>query len=184
MPLSNRRLAWSILLHDVGKAVTRSVDDTGRIRFFGHESKGAEIAETICRRLRMPISDMESCVHAVTFHMRFASVTAMKTAKLRKLIGEADFAMELELHRLDCICSNGLMDGFNFLLDTMYIYSGETQALPPPFVRGKELIAAGIKPQVKFKEVLDTIYERQLAGEFENKNAALKAALEMFEQQL
>ncbi len=180
MTLPSRRLAWSILLHDVGKAPTRTIDETGRIRFFGHETKGAEIAETICRRLRMPVNDMESCVHAVANHMRFASVTAMKTAKLRKLIGEPDFAMELELHRLDCICSNGLMDGFNFLLDKLQIYSGETQALPPPFVRGKDLIANGIPPQIKFKKVLETIYDRQLAGEFDNKNAALQAALEMF----
>lgn len=180
MALPSRRLAWSVLLHDVGKAATRSVDVNGRIRFFGHESKGAEIAEALCRRLRMPIADMESCIHAVTNHMRFASVTAMKTAKLRKLIGEADFAMELELHRLDCLCSNGLMDGFNFLLDTMNIYSGNEKALPPPFVRGKELIANGIPPQVKFKAVLDAIYERQLAGEFPDAQSALQAALEMF----
>ena len=180
MALPSRRLAWSVLLHDIGKAATRSVDANGRIRFFGHESKGAEIAEAVCRRLRMPIADMESCIHAVTNHMRFASVTAMKTAKLRKLIGEADFAMELELHRLDCLCSNGLMDGFNFLLDTMNIYSGNEKALPPPFVRGKELIANGIQPQVKFKAVLDAIYERQLAGEFPDAQAALQAALEMF----
>ena len=180
MALPSRRLAWSVLLHDVGKAATRSVDVNGRIRFFGHESKGAEIAEALCRRLRMPIADMESCIHAVTNHMRFASVTAMKTAKLRKLIGEADFAMELELHRLDCLCSNGLMDGFNFLLDTMNIYSGNEKALPPPFVRGKELIANGIPPQVKFKAVLDAIYERQLAGEFPDAQSALQAAWEMF----
>ena len=180
MPLSSRRLAWSVLLHDVGKAATRTVDENGRIRFFGHESKGAEIAEVICRRLRMPIADMESCIHAIANHMRFASVTAMKTAKLRKLIGEADFSMELELHRLDCICSNGLMDGFNFLLDTMNIYSGSEKALPPPFVRGKDLIANGIEPQVKFKAVLDAIYERQLAGEFPDAQSAIQAALEMF----
>lgn len=180
MALPNRRLAWSVLLHDVGKAATRSVDANGRIRFFGHESKGAEIAEAVCRRLRMPIADMESCIHAITNHMRFASVTAMKTAKLRKLIGEADFAIELELHRLDCLCSNGLMDGFNFLLDTMNIYSGNEKALPPPFVNGKELIANGIPPQVKFKAVLDAIYERQLAGEFPDAQSAIQAALEMF----
>ncbi len=180
MPLSSRRLAWSVLLHDVGKADTRTVDADGRIRFFGHEVRGAGIAEIICRRLRMPVNDMESCIHAIANHMRFASVTAMKTAKLRKLIGEADFAMELELHRLDCICSNGLMDGFNFLLDTMNIYSGSEKALPPPFVRGKELIANGIPPQVKFKAVLDAIYERQLAGEFSDAQTAIQAALEMF----
>lgn len=180
MPLASRRLAWSVLLHDVGKAVTRTVDETGRIRFFGHESQGVPIAENICRRLRMPVSDMESCLHAIANHMRFASVGAMKTAKLRKLIGEADFAMELELHRLDCICSNGLLEGFNFLLDAMQLYSGENQALPPPMVRGKDLISSGLKPQVRFKTVLDSIYERQLSGEFPDAAAALRAALEMF----
>ena len=181
MALPSRRLAWSLLLHDVGKAATRSVDTNGRIRFFGHESKGAEIAETICRRLRMPISDMESCIHAVTNHMRFASVTAMKTAKLRKLIGEADFAMELELHRLDCLCSNGLMDGFNYLLDAAQEFSGADSALPPPLVRGRDLIENRIKPQPKFKTVLDAIYERQLSGDFPDRDSALKAALEMFD---
>ena len=181
MVLPSRRLAWSVLLHDVGKALTRTVDADGRIRFFGHETRGTEIAETICQRLRMPVSDMNSCIHAIANHMRFASVMSMKTSKLRRLIGEADFAMELELHRLDCICSNGLMDGFNYLLDALNIYSDKNLALPLPLIRGRDLIQKNIKPSPKFKEVLDVIYERQLAGEFTDRDAALTAALAMFD---
>ena len=181
MALPSRKLAWSILLHDVGKAVTRTVDPDGRIRFFGHETQGALIAENICRRLKMANSDMESCIHAVANHMRFASVTNMKQSKLRRLIGEKDFVMELELHRLDCLCSNGLMDGFNYLLDAAQEFSGADSALPPPLVRGRDLIENRIKPQPKFKAVLDAIYERQLSGDFPDRDSALKAALEMFD---
>ena len=180
MALPSRKLAWSILLHDVGKAVTRTVDPDGRIRFFGHETQGAVIAETICHRLKMANSDVESCIHAVANHMRFASVTNMKPAKLRRLIGEKDFAMELELHRLDCRCSNGLMEGYNYLLDSIREFSG-TSALPPPLVMGRDLIKNRIKPQPKFKAVLDAIYERQLSGEFPDRESALKAALKMFD---
>ena len=181
MALPSRKLAWSVLLHDVGKALTRTVDDDGRIRFFGHECRGAEIAETICRRLRMPVNDMNCCIHAIANHMRFASVTTMKTAKLRRLIGEADFSTELELHRLDCICSNGLMAGFNCLLDALNIYSDQALALPPPLIGGRDLIQKNIKPSPKFKAVLDAVYERQLAGEISDRDAALEAALAMFD---
>ena len=180
MVLPSRTLAWSVLLHDVGKAVTRSVDADGRIRFFGHEDAGSKIAESICRRLRFSNSDTELCVHAVRNHMRFASVRDMKTSKLRRLIGGDGFAMELELHRLDCLCSNGLMDGFNYLLDRIAELPAASVALPEPWVRGRDLIKNGIKAQVKFKCVLDAVYERQLAGEFSDAANALEAALAMF----
>ena len=181
MTMPNRKLAWSILLHDVGKTETRTVDPDGRIRFFGHENRGAVIAENICRRLKMPVADMECCIHAIANHMRFASVMEMKQSKLRRLIGETDFNTELELHRLDCICSNGLIDGYNYLLDAMSEFSDSNAALPPPLVRGRDLIQNNIKPQIKFKRVLDAVYERQLSGEFPDRETALKAALEMFD---
>ena len=94
MTLPTPNLAWSVLLHDVGKAATFSVDETGRIRFFGHEHVGAEIAEAILNRLHFSVADRESISSAVKNHMRFASVRDMKTAKLRKLIADDNFALE------------------------------------------------------------------------------------------
>ena len=127
----------------------------------------------------MPNDDIECCVRAVANHMRFASVQNMKLAKLRRLIGEENFSVELELHRLDCRCSNGLMAGYNFLLDFMQEFA-DSSALPPPLVRGRDLIQNNIKPQPEFKRVLDAVYERQLAGEFTDRESALQAALAMF----
>ena len=40
------------LLHDVAKPATKTTESTGRIRFLGHHSSGAEIVERILKRLR------------------------------------------------------------------------------------------------------------------------------------
>lgn len=37
-------LMWGALLHDIGKAVTQTIEPDGRIRFYGHDEKGAVIA--------------------------------------------------------------------------------------------------------------------------------------------
>jgi putative nucleotidyltransferase with HDIG domain len=57
-------MRWAALLHDVGKGPTRSVEPDGRIRFFGHAKVGAELAERICRRMRMS-TDTFAIVHLV-----------------------------------------------------------------------------------------------------------------------
>lgn len=67
-------LRWATLLHDVGKAATRTVEESGRIRFFRHAQEGAVITEAICRRLRMSVAETEAIVHLVAEHMRLGDV--------------------------------------------------------------------------------------------------------------
>jgi len=71
-----RTLRWAALLHDVGKPSTRSVDDTGRIRFLQHPRVGADIADAICRRLRMSNAERLAIVHLVREHMRLGDLPA------------------------------------------------------------------------------------------------------------
>ena len=40
------------LLHDVAKPATKTIESTGRVRFLKHHSVGAEVVETILKRLR------------------------------------------------------------------------------------------------------------------------------------
>ena len=39
-------------LHDIGKPATKSFDETGRMRFFGHGDAGAEMAAGLMQRMR------------------------------------------------------------------------------------------------------------------------------------
>ena len=177
MALPTVNLAWSVLLHDVGKPVCFSHDETGRIRFFGHEELGAKMAEKILERLRFSIADKECIVAAIRNHMRFASVREMKRSKLLRLLADDNFALELELHRLDCLSCHGKMECFVYLLDRLR----ETPEvkLPPPLVLGRDLVAAGAAPSPRFGKVLHEVYERQLAGELTTREGALQAALKL-----
>lgn len=177
MALSAPNLAWSVLLHDVGKKACFGHDETGRIRFFGHEAVGAELAEKILGRLRFSVADRECIVAAIRNHMRFAAVREMKHAKLLRLLADDNFALELELHRLDCISCHGKMECFVYLLDKLR--EMPEIKLPPPLILGRDLVAAGATPSPRFGKVLHDIYERQLSGEFADRDSALRAALEM-----
>ena len=44
-----RKLKLAAALHDIAKPPTRTVDDTGRVRFFGHPKGGVEMAKKILK---------------------------------------------------------------------------------------------------------------------------------------
>jgi len=67
-------LRWAALLHDVGKVPARTVEPDGRIRFFRHPRIGAEIAEKICKRLKMSNAQTAAISHLVGEHMRLGDL--------------------------------------------------------------------------------------------------------------
>ncbi len=79
-------LSLSTLLHDVGKAPTRTVDADGRTRFFGHESRGAEMSGEILRRLRLADSVIAPVVQLVKNHMRLGSAPTFSDSAARRLL--------------------------------------------------------------------------------------------------
>ena len=164
-------LGWSVLLHDVGKPLTRSVEESGRIRFFGHEEKGALLAEKILSRFEFDAEEAAVICHAVRNHMRFAHVTSMRQAKLERLMKEPFFGLELELHRLDCISCHGKMAGFDFLLG-QYVRMAPPE--PEKLLSGRDLLERGIKPGAGMGRILKDIRRLQLSGEISSREQALK----------
>ncbi|KGG80881.1 CCA tRNA nucleotidyltransferase [Caloranaerobacter azorensis] len=55
--------------HDVGKPSAKKVDETGRIRFKGHEITGAEIVKKIAERLKLSIKERDLLYKMVAKHM-------------------------------------------------------------------------------------------------------------------
>ena len=162
-------LGWSVLLHDVGKPLTRSVEPSGMIRFFGHEEKGAELAEKILKRFGFEDEDAGVICHAVRNHMRFANVAEMRPAKVARLIREPFFGMELELHRLDCISCHGKMGCFDFLLEKCV----QTVEEPGKLVTGRDLLERGFSEGVVCGKILNEIRIAQLAGVITTRSEAL-----------
>lgn len=173
MTLPTEELAWAVLLHDIGKPLTLSRKDDGQETFYCHDRLGAEMTETVLRRLRFSNKTIEHVTHAVRDHMRYAHVDKARPATIRRLMAAPTFSLELELHRLDCAASHRKLDNYLLLLDRLIEISGETQ-LPPPLLSGKDLIELNMTPGPVFGKILRTVAEAQYAGQIRDRNEALE----------
>src|SRR5258708_6089484 len=166
-------LVFAVLFHDVAKPVTATVDKTGRIRFNEHDRIGAEMTEAIMRRLRFSGAEIEATVEMVKQHMVFKDTPKMRVAKLKRFMARPTFNEELELHRVDCESSHRMLDNYEFLLRKREEFANEP-IIPPPLVRGDDLIALGLKPGPKFGEILEAVETRQLEGTLRTREEALE----------
>lgn len=167
-------LCLAVLLHDIAKPPCRTVDaGSGRIRFNGHDSLGAEMAERILRRLRYPNHTIAAVTTMVARHMQFMNVQRMRVARLKRFMAEPTFELEMELHRVDCGSSNGFTDNYEFLTAKAEEFAAEP-LIPPPLVTGRDLIERGLKPGPRFKEILDAIQTEQLEKRIQDRDGALR----------
>ena len=165
-------LVFAVLLHDVAKPVTATIDETGRIRFNEHDRIGATMTESIMERLRFSRAEIDAAVEMVRQHMVFKDVPKMRVAKLKRFMARPTFEEELELHRVDCASSHRMMDNYEFLLRKREEFANEP-IIPPPLVRGDDLISLGMKPGPKFGEILEAVETRQLEGALKDRQQAL-----------
>ncbi len=168
------RLAYAVLLHDVGKPITAQTA-ADRIRFHGHASEGARLAEKILRRLRLRTDDITFICACIRNHMRFIHVSEMRQATLRKMVGAETFPVELELHRLDCLASHRKLDNYDFLQAYLRDLEAESEeALPDRWVRGNDVLAAGVPQGPRIGQWLKAAYDAQLEGRFEGREQLLE----------
>jgi poly(A) polymerase len=166
-------LVFAVLFHDVAKPVTATVDKTGRIRFNEHDRIGAQMTEAIMRRLRFSSAETEATMEMVRQHMVFKDAPNMRVAKLKRFMARPTFEEELELHRVDCESSHRMLDNYEFLMRKREEFANEP-IIPPPLVRGDDLIAFGLKPGPKFGEILEAVETRQLEGTLCTREEALE----------
>src|SRR6476620_10016133 len=144
-------LVFSVILHDIAKPVTATVDADGRIRFNELDRIGAEM---------------------VRQHMVFKDVPRMRVARLKRFMARPTFEDEMELHRVDCASSHAMLDNYEFLQHKKEEFANEP-IIPPPLVTGNDLIAMGMKPGPKFGEILEAVETRQLEGALKDRQQAL-----------
>ncbi len=165
-------LVLSILLHDIGKPATFTVDETGRIRFSGHDGVGAEMAAGILRRMKFPNEIIEQVVEMVACHMRYMNVQDMRTAKLKRFMARPTFIEELELHRIDCAGSNGLTENYDFLKVKIEEFR-HAPIIPPRLIDGRDLLQLGYHSGPQMGQILTSVQTQQLEGALTTKEEAL-----------
>lgn len=164
-------LAWGVLLHDAGKPLSRT-EDEGGIHFYGHTKLGEHIAKDVAGRLRFSRREREQVIALVHHHMDFMNVKKMRPSRLKRFLRMPDFDLHLQLHRLDCLASHGMLNYYDFCKERLSEL--EHNALHPPrLLSGDDLIEMGLAPGRRLGDILSILEEEQLENRIQSKEEAL-----------
>ena len=98
---ADKTLRWAMLLHDLGKPACFTCGEDGVGHFYGHPKASAELAETVCRRMRMDNRTAQRVVALVRWHDRDIPRTEKAIARAVSQLGEDAFRQLLEVKRAD-----------------------------------------------------------------------------------
>lgn len=98
-------LRLSCLFHDIGKPPTRTIDTNGDIRFFSHETVGADMAADILDRLKFGRLTVLRVKRLVKNHMRFGSASKFSDSAARRVIREMEDDLDLLLKLVEADAS-------------------------------------------------------------------------------
>ncbi len=182
-------IKYSALLHDVGKPATRKVDADGRVHFLGHAGHGADLVDTISRRLRLSTLQRKTADTIVRNHIRPLSLflamqnDASGRRGIVRLFNRVDhLAVSLIVHAMaDCLAKHAVLQpkdksflAFCERLMADYTEFRNRQAASPPLIDGNDLITIfGLVPSPLFKQILRGVEERRLSGDLSTRDEAL-----------
>lgn len=189
--LATPELRWAAFLHDIAKPVTFTQDSTGRGHFFGHPKVGAEMAETIMRRLALPTDLVKQVRILVRMHDHVVTSTPRSIRRtLRKLElacpGKAPrlFWELIDLKRADAVSKVSSAAYYAVELDDIAAaLARELQKHPPLTVRdlavngGDVIREMGMTPGPGVGLVLDELLTAILNDELVNDREVLLGEL-------
>jgi len=177
---ANKILAWAALLHDVGKALTRTEDEKG-VHFYGHVQRGEEIADNIMKRLKLSRVQRETVIDLIHYHMVFMNVHKLRPGRLKRFLRKPNFDLHLELHSLDCLASHGMLDNYEFCKDKLQELDID-DLHPARLLTGNDLIDLGYAPGEKMGRILQKLENEQLEGKINTKDEAIIFVKEKWEK--
>ena len=183
-------LKIACLLHDIGKPATKSFQEGGRMRFFGHAEAGGAIAGRLVRRLRFPAREIAQVTAMIGAHMRPLQMAQQGAPTNRAIYrffrdtggaGADTLFLSLADH-LAAVGPRVTREGWQrHVAIVSYILrkaSEEREVIAPPrLIDGDELMAElGIPPGRELGRILEMIREAQAAGEVRSREDGLRLA--------
>lgn len=156
---------FGALLHDVGKAVTTTINNEGEIVSPGHDEAGVEIAHSFMERISMPKHYRDAVAEMVQYHMRHINNTTAKAARrFASVMKNIDKVEWLQIVEADYSGRPPLPVGIpgdaKKLYELMTVEMAENRV--DQLILGRDLISAGFKPSPIFGVVLKAAYEKQI----------------------
>lgn len=171
-PVLHLRLA--MLLHDVGKPETFSLEADGQGHFYGHARRSTALAEEILARLRFPRQTCQQVVQLVRYHDAVLEESPQQIRRWLNRLGPQGFLDLLAVQRGDVA---GLAPAYctrNHRLNSLEKQAKEILAEKPCLttkelsVNGKDLLALGYRGPAlgaALRRLLDQVLEGALPNE-------------------
>lgn len=195
-------LFFTALYHDVAKPHTATKDENGRIRFWGHDEKGAEMAAERARALSLSNDEIARMTAVIKNHMRIHFHTSRKDGEgkdpSRRAIyrffrdsGEAGLDLILlALADLRATHGNTLkQETWTAALDVCRIFlenyweRPEEAVAPPKLIDGSEVMRElNLAPGPRVGEVLEVIREGQATGKVSTREEAVEFGRKWLEE--
>jgi tRNA nucleotidyltransferase (CCA-adding enzyme) len=173
--------------HDLGKPATTAFID-GRIRSLEHEQAGVAPALALLDRLNVHTIGRydvrRQVVGIVAYHLApnafYKSGSPVGDGAFRRLAQKVDLELLALVAQSDCQGRAGEFDcsGIDWFLERARAL-GVEHAPPDPIVKGRHLLALGLRPGPDVGRILKQIYERQLDGRITTLDDGLAAAREI-----
>lgn len=157
-------LRWAMLLHDTGKAVTKSTDEEGIDHFYGHPEKSIQIAKAVLERLKFDNKTIAKVCHLIKYHDKRIQPDIRSVRKAVSIIGEEHFTDLLKVQEADKKAQNP--EFLNASLADLYkikeIYNQITNekhclSIKDLKINGKDLISLGFQQGKEIGYVLEKL---------------------------
>ncbi len=177
----NRRdlLCWAALTHDWGKPAKRTVEETGRVRFFDHDHWGALLAQARLSALKMSGDEIAYVARLTDLHMRPGELAHeypySRRAEYRFFRDAESTGPDVVLLSLaDHLATHARApDGNGWdkrrqttreLLDAFF-RKGKERVDPTPLLNGRQVMRAlGLEPSPQVGVLLEALREAQATG--------------------
>lgn len=178
----NLIVGLAVLCHDFGKPAATFYDrERGHIRSPGHDEAGVEPTLSFLRRLTNEERILKEVPPLVRLHMRPYSLWKQKAGE------NAVRRLAAEVVRIDRLIRVAEADDegrppFPSEREPLEWLASESERLkvadsaPKPLVFGRDLIALGLKPSVRFGVILKACYEAQLDGKIATREEGVEFA--------
>ena len=173
-------LRWAMLLHDLGKPQCFTLDEQGVGHFHGHHRPSAEMAETVCRRLRFDKATAQQICMLVRYHDRPIPLTEKAIRRAMNQLGVEGLRQLCAVKRADNLSQHPdyrsrqqEIDEGEAIMDEL-LRKDACFSLKQLAVNGRDMAALGLEGPA-IGQALQTLLEAVMDGEVDNDRAALLA---------
>ena len=181
-------LKLASLIHDIGKPLTKELDKNGNVHFINHEKISADIAEKLCRRLRLGNNICKAMTAMVRNHMMPILLSNEKKVGNRAIFrffrdtNEAGVLIcLLSIADINATRGSGIFDDtaedIEGLVKRMidYYFEDFIRQINSPLISGDEIMERlKLKSGPEIGELLKEIEEQRAEGIISDKEDALK----------